>query len=134
MNPSFVYPKRFADLIKSGEVCQSLMLCHQLREHVGDRLMLYRKSETGCMSLIAADGFVCSKINQISIGVNDLADEILVSITINDMPLSKQAIEAFALAEGFRPDQTRLRARHVMGSYLYVNYGNGNHHGHVIHW
>lgn len=112
----------------------------------GEQVQLFTGMRTStCRKLVDPDP-VCIRVRPISIVINISAevDALITSISIEDIPLDRKEIEAFAIADGFGIDHLgdtlfkatgrRGSARANMGHFWAEEHGYGLFEGVLIEW
>lgn len=110
--------------------------------HPGEPVQLYQSMRTKlCRKLVSPDP-ICLSVVSIVITVNQLIEPLITSIELDGRFLCFDEIEAFAIADGFAPDEmwragiddAAANARENMGRFWRDNHGEGRFEGVLIKW
>jgi len=108
----------------------------------GEAVQLYQSMRTRlCRKLVTPDP-VCVSVEPIVISVSALIEPLIATIEIGGRFLRFDEIEAFAIADGFAPDEmwragiddAAANARENMGRFWRDNHGEGRFVGVLIKW
>ncbi len=130
---AYSFKNQFVEPISTLAKRQTVRGLRKRHARVGEPIQLYTAMRTRhCRKILARDP-ICTGVDSIEISFDSDTQAIISTISINGVPLDDDAIEAFALADGFTAGFF-LSARQRMGQFWLKAHGSDPFTGVVIRW
>jgi hypothetical protein len=113
------------------EKLQTLRAQRKRHARPGETVQLYCDQRSRhCRKLLDPDP-ICLRLRDVEITINDLLPAAIASIALDGIPLGREEIERFAIADGFAPKRINhfglsgSTARENMGAFWLRRHGTG---------
>lgn len=139
---AYGFKKYFSFQIEAGLKTHTIRGHRRRHAHTGEPVQLFEAMRTRHCRKIITDP-ICCAVLPIVIMSSDLLTAGIAYIEINGTPLHRDDIEAFAISDGFAPDQLRglapaamigASARETMGRFWRANNPGSHFQGVIIKW